>query len=688
MATSPRIDDLRKKFDENPRRYFAPLANEYRKSGDLAQAIAICRQHLADQPGHMSGHIVYGQALFENKEFEEAQKVFTAALALDPENLIALRLLGDISTDAGDYAAARGWYQRVLDADPRNEDIQAQLKQVEEAEQRAVIEAARQPLPQTIVTAAVPDPRRVSTLPPTPATGSPVHEAPTMEMQRVPPPWAKPAEPDAPVELPPLASEDVAPPRLSIMGLDLESMARVSEADSTNTLMPTVSASSEGFETSEPFNSAQFDGEIEVDTNPLAGIEGIETRDESSAASLLGSTESEPRDDAFVITPPFGQPEQAATEVDLPPELHVPLRVTPPTMELGLAPQPRPEPTGLWDTLEDMAEDAAPAVPEGAVRASTANFEPPSVLFDAPLEVAPPAATEASLLPPADVFDLVDPATGAEPVPEEHAPEPEPFVTETMADLYAQQGHTAEALDMYRQLLQSRPGDAGLLGKIGALEVMAVPPMSGTPVRAFFAALAGWRSAGFAEQPHPADVEAAQEAAPDGAPPDAAGVPASAMVMAATSTDEAAPWMTARAFDLGVFVGAAIGEADEAAGRRLAAMYPDANGAAAGGTATLASMAVDVAASPAPASSAPTDLPGQPARPASHELSLDQVFGEAPPQRPSRKSASFSFDQFFSQTAQTPSAPAQPVPSAPLPAQPSPEEAEQFQNWLKGLKRT
>ena len=134
MASSARIDELRKKFDENPRRYFAPLANEYRKAGDLAQAIAISRQHLADQPGHMSGHIVFGQALFENKDHAEARSVFEAALALDPENLIALRHLGDIARDEADYASARTWYQRVLDADPRNEDIAAQLAMVAEAE--------------------------------------------------------------------------------------------------------------------------------------------------------------------------------------------------------------------------------------------------------------------------------------------------------------------------------------------------------------------------------------------------------------------------------------------------------------------------------------------------------------------------------------------------------------------------
>ncbi|HEY5219497.1 MAG TPA: tetratricopeptide repeat protein, partial [Gemmatimonadaceae bacterium] len=85
MASSARIDELKKKFDENPRRYFAPLANEYRKAGDADQAIAICREFLPQQPGHMSGHIVYGQALFDAGQFEESKTVFDTALTLDPE---------------------------------------------------------------------------------------------------------------------------------------------------------------------------------------------------------------------------------------------------------------------------------------------------------------------------------------------------------------------------------------------------------------------------------------------------------------------------------------------------------------------------------------------------------------------------------------------------------------------------
>src|SRR5690348_6557040 len=128
MSSSARIDELRKKFDENPRRFFAPLANEYRKAGDFEQAVFICQEYLPQQPGHMSGHIVYGQTLFDMGRDEEARGVFETALTLDPENLIALKHLGDIARQAGDLEGARSWYHRVLDADPRNDEIMQVLE--------------------------------------------------------------------------------------------------------------------------------------------------------------------------------------------------------------------------------------------------------------------------------------------------------------------------------------------------------------------------------------------------------------------------------------------------------------------------------------------------------------------------------------------------------------------------------
>ncbi len=125
-----RLEELRAKFQENPRRYFAPYANELRKAGDPAQAIAVCRTHLTGQPGHVSGHIVLGQALYEAGEAQEARNVFTASLDLDPENLIALRSLGEIAQINGEFGVARQWYERLLDADPRNAEVSQLLRDI------------------------------------------------------------------------------------------------------------------------------------------------------------------------------------------------------------------------------------------------------------------------------------------------------------------------------------------------------------------------------------------------------------------------------------------------------------------------------------------------------------------------------------------------------------------------------
>ncbi len=126
-----RLRELQEKFNENPRRYFAPLANEYRKAGNAKRAIEICRAHLAQMPGHMSGQVVYGQALFEGGEFDEARKVFEGALVLDPENLIALRSLGDLSLQAGNTEEARTWYSRLLDADPKDAAVIALVSEID-----------------------------------------------------------------------------------------------------------------------------------------------------------------------------------------------------------------------------------------------------------------------------------------------------------------------------------------------------------------------------------------------------------------------------------------------------------------------------------------------------------------------------------------------------------------------------
>jgi tetratricopeptide (TPR) repeat protein len=150
MADQGRLDELKRKFEENPKRYFAPLANEYRKAGEPELAIELCRTYLPQQPTHMSGYIVYGQSLHDAGRADESAAVFKQALTLDPENIIALRQLGDIARDAGDRAGAMRWYGKVLELDPRNEEISAYITSLAQPDARPATAAPERPVPPTI----------------------------------------------------------------------------------------------------------------------------------------------------------------------------------------------------------------------------------------------------------------------------------------------------------------------------------------------------------------------------------------------------------------------------------------------------------------------------------------------------------------------------------------------------------
>jgi tetratricopeptide (TPR) repeat protein len=432
MVSSPRIDELKKKFDENPRRYFAPLANEYRKSGDLEQAIQLCRAYLPQQPGHMSGHIVFGQALFEAGKLDEARSVFETALGLDPENLIALRHLGDIARAHGDMPGARAWYQRVLDADPRNEEIAAQI---------ATIDAA----------------------PPV----APPAAAPTAGDQKdvagwgdINPETAKAASPAAAGKVgtaaaagaPPAAGAGAPaqkPTPLSAVKPELVDRASLELRDSLS--MPVVKpslppAAAAPPQATAPPSSAMTEPEFERDgegafappnpdaaTRPSIGVERSEEVDFHPSA-----TADTP--DAM-----FG----AGAE---------PVPIAPPSMEAPSIAPPPPAPQSIPSPSKAPAETR-----DNQSFGSSNEFG-----FEVMEFVPPPRESD-----PTPVHDQSGrggfgvPFTGETNARDET---PAAFVTETMAELYLQQGFTQEALTVYRQLLVQNPRDDGLRERIAALE--------------------------------------------------------------------------------------------------------------------------------------------------------------------------------------------------------------------------
>jgi tetratricopeptide (TPR) repeat protein len=365
-----RIRELQQKFEENPRRYFAPLANEYRKGGQHKRAIEICRTHLAQMPGHMSGQIVFGQALFESGEWDEARTVFGRALALDPENLIALRSLGDMSLQAGDTAEARKWYTRLLDADPKDAAVIALVSEIDSSPTGVGSPRAAdipEPEPQATESRATESaPQESSTTlemlaPESPATESSVSDSRGAESQE--------AEADTPLTFIENAPAEVDEP------VGLERHYPVESAEQAAPSLEDLGGTGEA----------------------IAGI----TSSREDVGNALTAKQQDEVDALDSWAPPPGETvdEYASSSAE---------------------PEPQPE---------REQEPEQPAEPEAS-------------------RAAPAAGGERSF-------------TGASA---------EPFVNETMAQLYLQQGYRQLALKVYRQLSASRPHDQSLKDRIAEIE--------------------------------------------------------------------------------------------------------------------------------------------------------------------------------------------------------------------------
>jgi hypothetical protein len=253
------------------------------------------------------------------------------------------------------------------------------------------------------------------------------------------------------------------------------------------------------------------------------------------------------------------------------------------------------------------------------------------------------------------------------------------FVTETMAELYLQQGHLDSAVDIYRKLVQQNPSDTALRARLHALEARthgkqptserdagspaAVPVYGGPTIREFLVGLASRRMP-------------------------AAGItvasPVSLAQTQATSERTAVAENGSAISDSAVEPPAAgsrrlTHSADQSVSGSIDAIFSGADAAVPEARPTDRA---DEALATAEAGQLP--LEGAPARRAANELSLDHVFKSNAP--PRSGSDDFSFDQFFGEGTPREAAPGSgdsgAAPSEPL------DDVAQFSSWLSGLKKT
>ena len=429
MALSE-IEKLERRYAENPQGLtFAPLAEVHRKNGDTARALELLRPGLTLHPDYIPASIVLGRCHLDLGDLPAAEAAFTHVLGLDGENVIALKSLADITERLYRFDEAERWLRTLLAVDRSNDDARDQLGRVETARRQA--EAA---------SSAAPDAATADVLTDAPAAA----EAPAAEAEAQPT-ISRPPPPEVPrdamlgwVSQSDSASADEAVP-LALEELDL----------SVESGPPP-----EGIQLEEPVT-------LEEPVEPLAGIVGLS--DSQRDALDSGALDSLEVSEEFRV--------ETAEDIVLQSSGESEFQVANASEELlsrgfGLTePPPPPMPATERSPFdadhrpiegEEFAEPAREHLPEPAAAQSEPGHE--AAAAPAVAEYVPPPPMERA-------------APWAAPVAEPpRRVEADLLVTESMAELLAEQGHVPEALTVYRHLESRNAGEPRFAEKIAELE--------------------------------------------------------------------------------------------------------------------------------------------------------------------------------------------------------------------------
>ncbi len=462
MALSE-IDKLKARYEENPEgRYFAPLADAYRKSGRIDEAIELVKSGLTRHPDYLSAHIVLGRCFLDKKDDASARQTLEGVLKLDSENIIALKSLAEIAERMGDKFSARKWLAQLLQIDSTNTDAEEDLNRLggppAEGEEPPLTEekAAEAAAAAGVAAAEGLEPTTVTVEPPpvavTEAVTTPIQAidlAPPdereMDEARHSKSMAVPA-----IDFIDKAGPETAPPRPAPPLLDLPEMEPVPPAAEVK-----------------PAELPMLEIESSAGDKPGGGGAdwGDAPQDRSvrlSAAMLAGGTE-------FDSGETNGKPVEQTMHLDA-------AAATPP---------------------KSPADDLPLIMPE--------DVTPPE-------ELRRPSVKQVATLSP-EPFEAPG-GSGA------------PLLTETMGDLYLKQGFRAEAADVFRRLLAQRPGDRGLEAKRAAAsagpEPLSASALGSESVGSFLARVARAGLSGPNPAPAPASeptpMEQAFAAEPEPAP--------------------------------------------------------------------------------------------------------------------------------------------------------------------------
>jgi len=188
------IEKLTERIAKDPKsKLFVPLAEEYKKMGNVEMAIQVLRDGLKSNPGYVTARSFLGRLLMEQGDLAGAQKDLEEVIKAIPDNLLAHRKLGDLYVLLGRTSDAVQRYKTALALNPDDKEVMSLLADLETGKD---------------VSSRIPRPRAVSAAPaakPQPTVAAPLAPkaapAKTVFSPTVPP--APPAAAKAPSAPPP-----------------------------------------------------------------------------------------------------------------------------------------------------------------------------------------------------------------------------------------------------------------------------------------------------------------------------------------------------------------------------------------------------------------------------------------------------------------------------------------------------
>jgi tetratricopeptide (TPR) repeat protein len=113
-------------------RAFAPLADAYRRKGDLAEAESLVQDGLGRLPDFATGRLVAALVRREQGRLEEAMAELDRLLELDPRNVMGLVERAGVSALLGDREGALQDAELALELEPGHGGAEAVLDELEE----------------------------------------------------------------------------------------------------------------------------------------------------------------------------------------------------------------------------------------------------------------------------------------------------------------------------------------------------------------------------------------------------------------------------------------------------------------------------------------------------------------------------------------------------------------------------